>query len=68
MTKFQIIIQNFEGTDAVCKIENTDYEFNLPIQKLPQGVNEGDSFVINAFPIKDEQTNFARETLEAMLN
>lgn len=66
--RFKIQIQNFKGTDAVCKIENTGYMFSLPIQNLPQGIKEGDFFILASLSEPEEKTNSARNVLEAMMN
>jgi len=66
--EFAIKIINFQNINAVCKIENTDYEFELPIQQLPDNIDAGSSFVLNISSVDESQKNYAKEALSAMLN
>lgn len=64
-----VIVDRLEEKFAVCEKEDLSI-MNIPIEKLPEDVNEGDILVIdgeNIF-VDKEATNIRREELEKLFN
>ena len=64
-----VIVDRLEEKFAVCEKEDLSI-MNIPTEKLPEDVNEGDILVIdgeNIF-VDKEATNIRREELEKLFN
>lgn len=64
----KVIIDRFEGQYAVCEDEDLNM-INIEIDKLPQGVKEGDVLIIEGDNIKvdKEETEIRRERIRRLM-
>lgn len=67
-SKMKVIIDRFEGQYAVCEDEDQKM-INIEIDKLPQGVKEGDVLIIEGDNIKvdKEETEIRRERIRRLM-
>ncbi|NLY67848.1 MAG: DUF3006 domain-containing protein [Tissierellia bacterium] len=64
----KVIVDRFEGSYAVCEDEEQKM-INIEIDKLPQGVKEGDVLIIEGDNIKvdKEETEIRRERIRRLM-
>ena len=64
----KVIVDRFEGSYAVCEDEEQKM-INIEIDKLPQGVKEGDVLIIEGDNIKvdKEETETRRERIRRLM-
>lgn len=66
--RMKVIVDRFEGQYAVCEDEDLNM-INIEIDKLPQGVKEGDVLIIEGDNIKvdKEETEIRRERIRRLM-
>ena len=66
--RMKVIVDRFEGSYAVCEDEEQKM-INIEIDKLPQGVKEGDVLIIEGDNIKvdKEETEIRRERIRSLM-
>ncbi len=66
--RMKVIVDRFEGSYAVCEDEEQKM-INIEIDKLPQGVKEGDVLIIEGDNIKvdKEETEIRRERIRRLM-
>jgi len=66
--RMKVIVDRFEGSYAVCEDEEQKM-INIEIDKLPQGVKEGDVLIIEGDNIKvdKEETETRRERIRRLM-
>ena len=66
--RMKVIVDRFEGSYAVCEDEEQKM-INIEIDKLPQGIKEGDVLIIEGDNIKvdKEETEIRRERIRRLM-
>lgn len=63
-----ITVEDFAGLDAICAIDESEYRFQLPIQKLPENITKGSELLLEILTPEVSRQQQAYAVLAAMLN